>query len=161
MNFNLLIIISCVNINSSYSPFLFLITFLDLKIIRPIFKNVCSQYLTPILFILQVERLPVNDRQRHPLLLYFFSHFSYLLFLCRIECCYTLNKCKKAVEKVIYRLSTYDVKKNVHRWEPLYRTPGGASGGTVGFRRIHGRALVRNQGEKSLALLRLEGKTYT
>ena len=52
-------------------------------------------------------------------------HFSYLLFLCRIECCYMLSKYQKAVKKAIYRLSTQDVKKSVRRWEPLHCTLGG------------------------------------
>ena len=52
-------------------------------------------------------------------------------------------------------------KKSVHPWESLHCTPGGASGGTVGIRRVHDRALVGDQGENSLALLRLGGKTYT
>ena len=34
------------------------------------------------------------------------------------------------------------------------------SGGTVSFRRVNGGALVGDQGEKPLALLRMKGKTY-
>ena len=51
-------------------------------------------------------------------------------------------------------------KKSVRRGEPLHCSPGGVSGGTVTFRRVHGRALVEDKGEKPLAFLCLEGKTY-
>ena len=46
---NLLSILSCANINSSYSPqmFLFLIKFVDFKIIQSKFKSLYGQYLTP------------------------------------------------------------------------------------------------------------------
>ena len=51
-------------------------------------------------------------------------------------------------------------QKSVRWWEPLHCTPSWMSGGPVSFRWVHGRALVGDQGEKPLAFLYCEGKTY-
>ena len=97
-----------------------------------------------------------------PFTLFFFY------FLKIFTCCFyvVLNvvicwiSVEKAVEKVIYRLST--LKKSTSKKAQLVETTARhsrwGSGSTVRFRRVHGRALVGDQGEKPMGFLRLEGK---
>ena len=100
---------------------LFLLKFVDLKIIRPKFKSVCCQYLTPRQMC-SSTRSSKTDSFSSPswrinskssttscsfilLFFYFLKIFFHLLLLCRIECCYISYH--KPQQALINGINTY------------------------------------------------------
>ena len=143
-----------------------------MKIVRPRFKRVCGQYLISIQmgnstcsskmdsFSFPGWRITSKSSTTSSSFTLFFFYFL-KIFTCCFYAVLNVVICwisvEKAVEKVIYRLSTLK-KKYVKE-----STVGGnnCTALQVGFWKhckVHGRALVVDQWEKPMGFLRLEGK---
>ena len=137
----------------------------------------CSQYLTSIQMCnsacsSKMDSFSFRDWRITSKSLTTLSTFTlfFFYFLTIITCCFyivlnivhILSKCQKSSGKS--NLQVKYVKKSTSKKAQLVETTAlltrWGSRGTVSFRWVHGRALVGDQGEKPLAFLHVEEKTY-